>query len=87
VTPSSLGVTGESPRPTAYDAGDPRPARQETRRGDFFTTTGEDDEALGLLTSAAARDVFVATMERAVAPGLDRYGLEATLAWRTRSLS
>jgi hypothetical protein len=48
---------------------------------------GADDEALGLLTSAAARDVFLATMEQAVAPGLDRYGLDATLAWSTRSLS
>ena len=48
---------------------------------------GADDDALGLVTSDLAREVFVETMQNAVAPGLERFGLDATRAWRTRSLS
>lgn len=47
---------------------------------------GADDDALGLVSTALAREVFVDTMEHAVAPGLDRFGLEATRAWRARAL-
>jgi hypothetical protein len=48
---------------------------------------GADDDALGLVPSDLARDVFLDTMQSAVAPGLDRFGLEATRAWRTRALA
>lgn len=47
---------------------------------------GADDDALGLVTSAAAREIFEATMEHAIAPALERFGLDGTRAWRTRSL-
>ncbi len=48
---------------------------------------GFDDDALGLVTSDAAREIFTETMEKAVAPGLERFGLDGLRAWRTRSLS
>ena len=47
---------------------------------------GADDDALGLVSSELGREVFEGTMEQAVAPGLDHFGLDATRAWRTRSL-
>jgi hypothetical protein len=47
---------------------------------------GVDDDALGLVPSDLARDVFIDTMERAVAPGLERFGLDGARAWKTRSL-
>lgn len=47
---------------------------------------GADDDALGLVPNDLARQVFMDTMEHAVAPGLDRFGLEATRAWHTRTL-
>jgi hypothetical protein len=55
--------------------------RQPNGRG-----RGADDDALGLVSSELGREIFEATMEQAVAPGLDRFGLDATRAWRTRSL-
>jgi hypothetical protein len=48
---------------------------------------GADDDVLGLVSSDLAREVFLDTMEHAVAPGLERFGLDAHRAWRTRSLS
>ncbi|MCB9596241.1 MAG: ferritin-like domain-containing protein [Sandaracinaceae bacterium] len=48
---------------------------------------GADDDALGLVPSDLARDVFLDTMESAVAPGLERFGLDATRAWRDRALA
>lgn len=56
-------------------------ARGPTRR-----TRGADDDALGLVPVDASREIFQATMENAVAPGLERFGLDAMRAWRTRSL-
>jgi hypothetical protein len=47
---------------------------------------GDDDDALGLVSNELARDVFHGTMGEAVAPGLDRFGLDASKAWRTRTL-
>jgi hypothetical protein len=47
---------------------------------------GVDDGALGLVSSELAREVFLDTMEHAVAPGLERFGLDAARAWRTRAL-
>ena len=47
---------------------------------------GADDGALGLVSSELAREVFHQTMQNAVAPALERYGLDAMSAWRTRSL-
>jgi hypothetical protein len=47
---------------------------------------GDDDDALGLVTSDTSREVFEETMAKAVAPGLDRFDLAASDAWRRRSL-
>ncbi len=47
---------------------------------------GADADALGLVTSEVAREVFMDTMGGAVAPALEHFGLDATRAWRTRSL-
>ena len=47
---------------------------------------GSDDAVLGLVSSELAGEVFRQTMENAVAPGLERFGLDAAAAWRTRSL-
>jgi hypothetical protein len=47
---------------------------------------GDDDDALGLVTSETSREVFEETMAKAVAPGLDRFDLAASDAWRRRSL-
>ncbi len=47
---------------------------------------GADDDALGLVTPEQSREVFCETMEKAVAPGLERFGLDALRAWRTRAL-
>src|SRR5206468_749593 len=47
---------------------------------------GADDDALGLVSSELAREVFGETMSKAVAPGLERFGLDATRAWQTRAL-
>lgn len=45
---------------------------------------GDDDDALGLVSADDAREIFRETMAHAVAPGLDRFGLEATRAWNAR---
>ncbi len=47
---------------------------------------GVDDDALGLVPTDVARDVFTTTMEYAIAPSLDGFGLDGTRAWRSRSL-
>ncbi len=47
---------------------------------------GASDDALGLVSSELAREVFLETMEHAVVPGLERFGLDAERAWRSRSL-
>ena len=47
---------------------------------------GSDDEALGLVTNEASREIFHETMEKAVVPGLERFGIDGLRAWRTRSL-
>jgi hypothetical protein len=44
----------------------------------------DDERALGVGDPEAALEVFYNTIEHAVAPGLDRFGLDATTAWRNR---
>jgi hypothetical protein len=44
-----------------------------------------DELAIGLTDSNRSRDVFYGTMEGAIVPGLDRFGLDATDAWRRRA--
>lgn len=48
---------------------------------------GADDAALGLVPSRVAREVFISTMEKAVAPALDSFGLDGTGAFANRSPS
>ncbi len=45
-----------------------------------------DELALGVVDPNSGRDVFYSTIEGAVLPGLDRFGLEASKAWRERRL-
>jgi hypothetical protein len=47
---------------------------------------GADDAALGLVPPHVAREVFVSTMQHAVAPALDSFGLDGTGAFARRSL-
>jgi hypothetical protein len=47
---------------------------------------GTDDDALGLVSPELARDVFHDTMQHAVAPGLEHFGLDALKSWHTRTL-
>ncbi len=42
--------------------------------------------ALGVLDPDRSRDVFYATIEHAIVPGLERHGLAAAAAWRDRRL-
>jgi hypothetical protein len=49
-------------------------------------SAGASDDALGLVSTELARDVFLDTMQHAVVPGLARFGLDAERAWRERSL-
>ncbi len=48
---------------------------------------GADDERLGLVSSELGLEVFVETMQHGVVPGLERFGLDATDAWRRRALA
>lgn len=48
---------------------------------------GADADALGLVSSELSREIFTETMEKAVAPGMERFGIEALAAWRTRALA
>lgn len=47
-------------------------------------TLTDDERALGLPDPQTQRDVFYGTIEQAVVPGLDRFGIDATKAWATR---
>ena len=51
--------------------------------GPFVSLTGAE-RALGANDPAAAREIFYATMEGAVVPGLERLGLAADASWRQR---
>lgn len=46
-----------------------------------------DEVALGIPDPKRLPEVYYQTMEAAVVPGLERFGLDATTAWRTRSLT
>ncbi|MBK7400853.1 MAG: ferritin-like domain-containing protein [Myxococcales bacterium] len=46
----------------------------------------EDELALGLHSSARGREIFYETMEHAIVPGLERFGIEAGKAWKERRL-
>lgn len=45
-----------------------------------------DERALGVVPAGLAAEVFGATMREAVLPGLERFGIPAEEAWRTRTL-
>jgi len=44
----------------------------------------EDELALGLSPHERGRTIFFETMEQAIVPGLERFGLDASRAWRER---
>jgi hypothetical protein len=50
------------------------------------TRLSDQERALGINDPAKGREIFYETIEGAVAPGLDRFGLDATKAWRERRL-
>jgi hypothetical protein len=57
-----------------------RDAQAEWRRG-------ADGAALGIVDHDLGREVFLQSMESAVVPGLERFGIEAMRAFRSRTLS
>lgn len=54
--------------------------------GDPRRTLSADEIALGIPDPARLPEVFYPTVEGAIVPALERFGLDATKAWRTRSL-
>lgn len=46
----------------------------------------EDERALGMPDPARLPETFYATIEGAIVPGLERFGIEAGKAWRERRL-
>jgi hypothetical protein len=55
--------------------------------GAITKTSTAEERSLGLLDGATRRDVFLQTMQHAVIPGLEQFGISAEHAFRTRSLS
>jgi hypothetical protein len=49
-------------------------------------TVTDEERALGCPDPSRAREVFHTTLEGAVLPGLERYGIRAERAWKMRSL-
>jgi hypothetical protein len=47
-------------------------------------TLTSDERALGLTDPARLPDTFYQTMAGAVVPGLERFGIDASTAWRER---
>lgn len=45
-----------------------------------------EELALGLPSARRTREIFYVTVEGAVLPALDRFGLDATAAWKARSM-
>lgn len=52
-----------------------------------FAPLEPDARALGADDPALAREVFYGTMEGAIVPGLERFGIDAGRAWRERVLA
>lgn len=52
-----------------------------------FAKLSEEELAVGIPDMAVTRDVFYQTIEHAVIPGLERFGIEAGDAWRRRALT
>lgn len=52
-----------------------------------FRALSEEEMALGADDPALAREVFYATVEGAIAPGIARFGIDAERAWRERALA
>ncbi|GAC1351455.1 MAG: hypothetical protein NVS3B20_20150 [Polyangiales bacterium] len=46
----------------------------------------DDERALGVVDPASSRDIFYHTLEGAVVPGIDRFGIDASRAWKERRL-
>lgn len=44
----------------------------------------EDERALGLQSAERGREIFYQTIEHAVVPGLERFAIDASRAWRER---
>lgn len=58
-------------------------ARDELREVGRLT---KDDIPLGVVEAGFAAETFRSTMEQAVVPGLERFGIPAEDAWRRRTL-
>ncbi len=61
--------------------------RQLSGVGGERKTITEDERALGVPDPARLPETFYATLEGAVVPGLERFGIDAGKAWRERSLA
>lgn len=53
-------------------------------RGGGERALSEDELALGLSPRARGRQIFYETIEHAIVPGLERFGIDASRAWRER---
>jgi hypothetical protein len=49
--------------------------------------TTDDERALGLPDLERGREVFYSTMEEAIVPGLERFGIDAGKAWKRRTIA
>jgi hypothetical protein len=47
---------------------------------------GADERALGLGALSHGREIFFETMTQAIIPGLERFGIDASSAWKRRAL-
>jgi hypothetical protein len=61
---------------------------EKTSIGDYRARElGADSDALGLIGYEEARAIYTSTMREVVAPGLERFGIEALASWKNRALS
>jgi hypothetical protein len=60
--------------------------KQLSGAGGAPKTLTEDERALGMPDPARLPETFYATIEGAIVPGLERFGIEAGKAWRERAL-
>jgi hypothetical protein len=49
-------------------------------------TLADDERAIGLPDPREQREIFYTTVEGAIVPGLERFGIEAGTAWKERTL-
>jgi hypothetical protein len=61
--------------------------RELAGAGPDFRAPTADEAALGVPTAESMRETFYSTIEQAIVPALDGFGLAASAAWRARALA